>query len=309
MLNNGDSQTDTSSHTFSLETVNTMKLLIIFISLGVSILAGCAASQKDQLLEAGKEQLDHAQLSQLLNSHVLRLETIDFDANLTFFTDGHLEATGRSGASDKGKWIINEQNRLCLKFSAWYFGDLHCYDVIEEAPGEYALFTANGARAYSATALGGKSQEEATTSQQEAKENRHNTPKITKAPVPPRPTNPQDTKRTLSNLAANCPGCNFAEADLQDASLIAANLANADLRAANLTGANLRRANLSGADLSQARLRHTNLAGANLQNAILTGADLSGANLIKADLTNAQYTNANFSGAYLEGIKGYTETK
>jgi len=286
-----------------------MKPLLIFLSLGVSILAGCAASQKDQLLEAGKTPLDHTHLSQLLNAHVLRLETIDFDARLTFFTDGHFEAAGRSGASDKGKWIINEENRLCLKFSSWYFGDLHCYDVIEESHNEYALFTSNGARAYSASPMGGKPQAEASTVTRQEPKGSGQSPRTTQATTPSRQTNPQDTKRTLSNLAANCPGCNFGEADLRDASLIAANLAKADLHSANLTGANLRRANLSGADLSQARLRHANLAGANLQNAILEGADLTGANLIKADLTNAQYTNANFSGTYLEGIKGYKETK
>lgn len=285
-----------------------MKLQIILLSLGVSLLFGCAASQKDQLLESGKPQLDAAKLSQLLNENTLHFETIDFDAKLLFSADGRLVANARSGDSDKGKWVIDEADRLCIKFSSWYFSDLRCYDVLEEASEEYALFTTNGARAYTVTVLADGLQPAQVSSSQltSAASNTH----IRKASPPSSPlrTNKaKDTRRTLSYLASNCPGCNFVDANLQDMTLIAANLEKADLRSANFTGSNLRRANLSGADLSRAKLRHANLAGANLQNANLEGADLSGANLIKADLTNARYTNANFSGAYLEGIKGYKE--
>ena len=288
-----------------------MKRLRSFINILLCLtILGCNAARKDKLLDSGTPPLTRAQLELLVRASTIRLESIDFDAKLSFHEDGRFDAESRVNETDSGKWAIDVNDRLCLKFSSWYYGDLRCYDVFEESAGKFAFFTNNGARAYSVTSVGARIKDSAPNASSQTKtvsstdaSNRNRQTLTSRKPN--RNSSKEESRATFIRLAANCPGCNFADADLSNSSLVAANLKDANLSSVNLSGANLRRADLSGANLAGALLKNTTLAGANLRNANLENADLSGSNLIRADLTGAKYTTANFSGAYLEGIKGY----
>jgi hypothetical protein len=260
-------------------------------------LTACAPASVDKLLADGKKPLTEKQLYELVTSHSLHLEAIDFDAKVQYFPDGHLSAKSIEGESDKGKWNINSSNQLCMKFNRWYYSDLKCYELFYE-DNKYLFFTSNGARYYTGTASADNIDDH--MSQVAAPENivsRQNDSL-------PAPLSMAEKEHTLVSLARNCPDCNFAGVDLKDAQLIAANLAGANLSGADLRDANLRRANLVGANLSGANLTRTNLAGADLTDCDLSGADLSGSNLILATVTGAKLDGAILVGAHLDNIKG-----
>ena len=99
-----------------------------------------------------------------------------------------------------------------------------------------------------------------------------------------------------------------AQCDLSNAGLAQANLTGADLVQANLVGANLSQVNLTGANLAGANLAGTSLHGANLTGANLTGVNLAGTDLRNAYLGNANLSQVNLDAAYLEGVKGLSQT-
>jgi len=105
-------------------------------------------------------------------------------------------------------------------------------------------------------------------------------------------------------LIKDCPNCNLAntnweDADLESAELRGANLEEAKLRNTNLWGANLEGANLNNAKLENANLGGANLKGAKLQNAKLSGANLAGTQLPDANLESAELNGANLDSANL----------
>lgn len=244
--------------------------------------------------------LSGTQLQELLAGHSLHLEAIDFDAIVQYLPNGHLGATSIQGDKDQGKWSISANNELCMKFDAWYFGDLRCYKLFNEKE-KYVFFTANGARYYTAMALPRNGDAVAIQSRSQ------NSNKI----ISDQSVNPvavltnAEREQTLIRLARNCPDCNLAGVNLRGAQLIAANLTGANLSGADLRDANLRRATLAGANLSGARLTRTNLAGADLTDCDLSNADLTGSNLIRATVTGAKFKDTILSGAHLESIQGY----
>ncbi|WP_019508447.1 pentapeptide repeat-containing protein [Pleurocapsa sp. PCC 7319] len=99
-----------------------------------------------------------------------------------------------------------------------------------------------------------------------------------------------------------------SQCDLINSGLVQANLTRADLVQADLTGANLSQANLMGADLRGANLSGASLHGANLSGANLTGANLAGTDLRNAYVGNTDLSEVDLDSAYLEGIKGISET-
>jgi len=99
-----------------------------------------------------------------------------------------------------------------------------------------------------------------------------------------------------------------SQCDLSSSGLVMANLTGAELQKANLISANLSQANLMGADLRGANLTGASLNGANLTGANLTGANLTGTDLRNAYLGNTNLTEVDLDAAYLEGVKGISET-
>lgn len=281
------------------------------------LLSGCSPVSMTQLMADGKQPLSQKQLDALIPNATIYLESIDFDSEVHFRADGQLVAKNRQNETEKGKWEINKENQLCMKFAHWYYGDLRCYQIINEDANTYIFFTANGARYYTGRMQAGG---ETNTTREVGRQPTHNDPTgaastahtaaiasaenrnsgSTKAPK----LSEEEKKISLKYLARNCPGCNLSGTDLQNAQLVDANLAGADLSKINLSGANLRRANLAGANLAGARLIRTNLAGANLTGCNLAGADFTGSNLIRANMTDANLDGALFTGALRENIQG-----
>lgn len=281
-------------------------LYVIVPCIIIFLFNGCGPITVNQFISEGKTPLSSKELHEQLPGTRLNLEAIDFAARVQLMPDGRLSAVDLENVADKGRWKVTDENRLCLKFDRWYFGDLKCYQLVKDGD-KYIFFTNNGARYYTASILSSDKSFKGLSSLPE------------KAPVagetisselndrsrsPAPPLSGEEKKQTLVRVARNCPDCNLAGVDLKDAQLVAANLAGANLSGADLSGANLRRANLSGASLSDAVLVNTNLSGANLTGCDFSNSDLSGANLIRATATDANFDGAVLHGSHLESIQG-----
>jgi len=295
----------------------------LYIALTALILTGCGTSTINSALKKGAVPLSVDEIFSLVNNNTVRLVSSDFDAHVFLAENGKLSANSLKNSDDTGRWDIKNNASLCLKFDLWYFGDVNCYTVYSETERDsYLLYTTNGAFAYTATMVGGNSQNLKVASPKNKAEFMRESlrkgqsskprqiqaaPAATPAPVIAN-TGPaassEEINHTVKSMAQDCPDCNLEDADLRQAYLVGANLKGANLRGADLSRANLRRANLEGADLSGATLLSTNLPGANLKNVNLKGADLTGSNLIQADFTGADITNSILKDTLQEGIKG-----
>jgi Pentapeptide repeats (8 copies) len=300
------------------------KTFIPLLLLTLLILSGCAASSIGTAESKGAKALNAEEIFDLVNDNTLHMVASDFDAHVYCRQDGTLAAQALlNSVTDDGGWDIKNDDKLCLKFTAWYYGDVTCSSVYQEAEtNQYLLFTNNGALAFTVTVSTGNSQnikikslkeKDETFLRSSIKEDQggsyaHPAAATAALPDPITSSGPgassEEIRHTIKSMAKDCPGCNFKEADLRKADLIAANLQEANLRRADLSRANLRRANLEGADLSGATLLSTNLPGANLKDADLTGADLTGSNLIHADFTGATLDNIILENTLQEGVKG-----
>lgn len=278
-------------------------LLLIF-------LGGCGPVTMTQLIAEGKQPLTQKQLADLVPNATIHLQSIDFDGDIHYQPDGRLTAGNKLNEKEHGQWQIDRDNRLCMKFTRWYYGDLRCYRIVNESADTYVFFTTNGARAYTGRLQSSPKATAATTGNQPAEGAPQNASGTAAAEhrAPDRSGPPkiseQEMKISLTYMARNCPGCNLSGADLQNAQLVSANLAGANLSNIDLSGANLRRANLAGANLAGARLIRTNLSGADMSGCNLSGADLTGSNLTRANMTDATLQGAVFSGALIENTQG-----
>jgi len=300
------------------------QLSSICLLVTIALLSGCATGNQERMLQEGKTQLTAEQIFQTISGNTLHLEAIDFNARVHFLDSGRMSGRTSGNSRDTGTWDVNSDKQLCLKFNTWYYGDQRCFTMVETGTGTYTLFTANGARAYTATTTTGDPEKLATAGRkkdktylrekmaagQPATDDRPAASATEAAPAqPPRvipatPPSPEEVRHTLAYMAKNCPNCNLAGADLTGVDLDTANLAGANLAGADLSRANLRRANLAGANLAGAILVSANLLGANLANCNLSNADLSGASLIKANLTGAMTEGVQLDGAQLDGVVG-----
>ncbi len=301
------------------------------IVLCLLLLSGCASSTLNSVEKNGATKLTNEDIYSLVTSNTLRLISSEFDAYTFFSPDGSLSASSIFNYNlDYGSWDIKSDEKLCIKYSVWYYGDINCYTVyLNDAGDEYYLFTTNGSLAFTATASTGNSERLTLKTKKDKKDvfvrsdmgqgqrdsSYRPAPSSTPTPVPApapapvlSPTGPgasvEEITHTVKSMAKDCPGCNFEEADLRQANLVGANLKGANLQGADLSRANLRRANLEGSDLRGATLLSTNLPGANLKEADLTGADLTGSNLIRADFTDADLSNTILENTLQEGVKG-----
>lgn len=293
---------------------------IPFIAL-VILLNSCTPGTRSHLIKKEQAPLSSEQLFTTVADNSLRLKAIDFDAIVYFQKDGRLSAIDRLNNKDTGKWDITNENKLCLKFRIWYYGDTKCYSVFSDQDTDsFIFFTGNGAKYYSAEFITADPHNLAKQIHkknnkrflrkdlaQKAQDDGGSNTSVPSSPLPsPAVSSPKhEMSSDIANLARDCPDCNLAGVNLTKAQLIGANLAGADLSGANLSGANLRRANLTGANLTGSKCIATNFAGAILVDSNLSNADLTGSNLIKAKLNGATVDGSIFIGAHLEGIEGY----
>jgi hypothetical protein len=303
-------------------------LSLLFSITILALLSGCAASTLSNAEDRGATRLTVQEIFDLTSRNTLRLISSDFDSHIYFSEDGSITAKSVFNNNvDNGSWDIKSDGSLCIKFEVWYYGDVNCYTTYKDPENDqYLLFTTNGALAYTAKSMQGNSQgmkivtkkgkrpvfvRSSMTKGQPApvsaaKQSAPQPPVA--APVTTSPANPaasqEAVQQTVKNIAQDCPGCNFEDADLRQAYLVGANLKGANLSGADLSRANLRRANLEGADLTGATMLSTNLPGANLKDADLSGADLTGSNLIQANFTGATVKGVIFDNTLKEGSKG-----
>lgn len=300
-------------------------VLLLLLGAMLLLVASCGPITSKQAAKQDSTQLKAEQIFAIVADNSLVMSAHDFSGTVYFERNGQLAAVDSEKQRDVGKWDLNDENQLCLKFRLWYFGDIKCYTIYDSPQADrLTFFTNNGAAYYTAKQVKGDP-EGLASKLEKASPSRYLRRQIAsqqgESPSPPPESEPppsrnvaisssseNDSDLTAKRLAGNCPGCNMTGMDLKEASLIKANLEGADLSGADLRYANLRRANLSGANLQNARLNHANLPGADLTNADLRGADLSGANLLLANLTDAEVSGAIFTNANLEKTIGLEST-
>ena len=279
-----------------------IKSCIITILIAVSLaLAGCGAKKVDSFVDQGARKLTAVELKQLLTGSTIKMEGVGGDeAELHFKNSRKVVGKNVHGDEDPGTWKVTAADNICMEFRLWGDGDRICYQAYKN-DGEYYLFNSKGMLMYTFTVIdqGGEGfkegisfstlqkQVDTVSNVKHAQEEGRPAPSSSAAPINsgPPPITPQtrkDINYIMRQTAANCPGCNLAQAQLSSANLVSANLEGANLTGADLSFAILRRANLRGANLYKADLRHADL----------TGADLTGANL-----TDAQLDDADIAGA------------
>lgn len=270
------------------------------------LLAACGTKALDTTLAEGGRKLSADEISNLVGGNTLRMQDYGLEATVECFLDGKLAGANSKNSKTTGRWQLDEQGRLCLRYKRLGGVDDFCYAVYKVGD-QYRQITDNGAMAGSFTVQEGNSRDAVGASFSPAKKypsrtsgssamssSRQESLPSYRPVEPPELHTETDIRFFHLEMAQNCPGCNLAGVDLEGARLQDANLPGADLRGASLQQSNLRRANLRGA----------NLAGADLSGANLAGANLSGANLADADLTDANLTRTDLSGANLTDVKG-----
>ncbi len=302
------------------------KLLSVLVLL---IFSSCAPSNVNRAEQQGAAPLNSQEIFDIATGNTLRLISSEFDAYVYFSEDGSLSASSIFNNSiDYGTWDITSDDKLCIKYQVWYYGDVNCHSVLNDANNnQYMLFTNNGSLAFTAKASPGNSRNlkiktkkdkkavyvrgTMTKGQSAAPSSVSTSPQPTPAAAPASvitnmssSASKEEVKHTVKTMAQDCPNCNLEDADLRTAYLVGANLKGANLKGADLSRANMRRANLEDADLTGATLLSANLPGANLKGADLSGTDFTGSNLIQADFTGADTEGAIFENTLQEGVKG-----
>lgn len=283
----------------------------------------------DDAREEGATRLSGAEIENLVKGSTVHLvswnEADEADVHLA--ENGSVSAENSLGEKTGGRWGINKEENLCLRFRDWGEGDLDCYQVYRMGGG-YKLFQPEGGLQYSLSASGVRDSEAV---------------EIWRDPTVMASDEPEsggeekgwwsfslfggDDEKEMAEKAeplsrqmqhlleegvclqcdlsgsdlsdADLEGDNLEEADLSGANLARANLQGANLRNANLSGANLEGADLADADLRGADLRGARLVDAGMKDAVLKDANLDQANLHWTDARKADFSGASLKGAYL----------
>jgi len=287
-----------------------LSALLLFLVAGCGIMKEKTSAPEKAPAGEGT-RVTAAELIDLLSDNTISIYEYDETAIIEMYANGKMYAVKSKTEKNDGKWST-ENDKLCLQFKRWGFGEEICYTVFRKGE-EYNLYNSTGLKtSYFTITQGVKrgqaDKNKAAAQKQPAKRAATTAPDVVvEEPVAPPTSNPriQETNQSSTPQAAsrdlgmiyrgmsqNCPGCNLQGANLAEASLLRANLAGANLTNANMVKANLKWANLKGANLSSADLSGANLAGADLSGANLERADLTGANLEQANLKGATINNA-----------------
>lgn len=288
--------------------------MLLFLVAGCGLMKG--ATDTPEKSSAGEgARITAAELIELLSDNTISINEYGGEAaNIEMYGNGKMYAVKSMTEKNEGVWST-EDDKLCLQFKRWGFGEQVCYTVFRKGE-EYNMYTPTGVKSSYFTIIKGvkrgpAGKTAASAQKQPAKRTSATTAPdvVVEEPVAPPASSPriqetsqasnaqvasQDLGMIYRGMSQNCPGCNLQGANLAEASLLRANLAGANLSNANMVKANLKWANLKGANLSSADLSGANLAG----------ADLSGANLERADLTGANLEQANLRGATINSAIG-----
>lgn len=286
--------------------------MLLFLVAGCGLMKG--ATDTPEKSPAGEgTRITAAELIELLSDNTISINEYGGEtANIEMYGNGKMYAVKSMTEKNEGAWST-ENDKLCLQFKRWGFGEQVCYTVFRKGE-EYNMYTPTGVKSSYFTIIkgvkrGSAGKNAANTQKQPSKKPTTSPDVVVEEPAAPPVSSPriqetsqasnaqvasQDLGMIYRGMSQNCPGCNLQGANLAEASLLRANLAGANLSNANMVKANLKWANLKGANLSSADLSGANLAG----------ADLSGANLERADLTGANLEQANLKGATINSAIG-----
>jgi len=277
-------------------------------------LAGCATKAVDKAIAEGAKKLSASEIKGLVAGNTIHVKEYSGSADIEIYPNGTLSGQNNTGDKNKGRWKVDESDRLCIQFKKWAYGEKNCYDVYQ-IDNQYRQFTHAGILVNSFTVNPGTSRDNSASVapseegkdiisekvpphsiQQPGQEERF----ISSQPRSPIPSSDDDPRARADlhffyrEMAKNCPGCDFKELDL----------AGANLMQAKLAGTNLENVNFKNTILKMADLKGANLKGADLTEADLGGADLRGADLTNANLQGANFRRANLRGAILNGAQG-----
>lgn len=304
-------------------------LLIIFVTL---VISGCGKrlTVKD-VEDSGAPQLSGSEIRRLVEGSTLHFVSWDKadEANVIFISDGTLEGENRWGDRSSGRWKIDKNGKLCVKYKKWGSGYLSCYSVFQ-VDDTYKMFRVDGGLDTSFTVVSagegaGTASSEAepfappqeTAASQEKKgwfgslwPWDKEEEKVATSPVqgaaekeaepfaPPQATStPQETKKSwFSSLWPW--GKEEKTASSRETSPVVSYtpLAVPDLPPLS---ADLRHL-INDRECPECDLAGKNLSGIKLKGADLQGANLAGANLFQTNLKGANLQGANLAGANLE---------
>ncbi len=311
-------------------------LLILLISL-----SGCSKriNTKDAL-EQGAKRLSYDDIAGLVSGKTLHIISWDksVEADVTLDDNGKISAVNTAGEKTAGKWKIDKDNTLCIRYDQWANRDMKCYAVFSMDDG-YKMFQPEGGLESTFTVSG--LSRESRSSDMNLRNGSPADSDLRSEIIPEPETNRtviipdanaktnEDADQTKSDswwkfgwFGSNSDDKNkdiYADYTapptplsremthlLDEKECLHCDLTNQNLQKASLKKAELDQADLSGADLTGAFLK-----GASLKKTILTGAKLAGADLEGADLSGANLEGANLEGANLEdaNLEGAVLTK
>jgi hypothetical protein len=302
-------------------------------------LAGCSKRpHSTDALQEGARQLGYEEILVLITDKSLHIVNWDksVEADVAFAGSGKLSGENNIGDKTDGRWKVEKDNTLCIRYDQWADRSMQCYAVYEKDEG-FQMFRVDGGLESTFTVTGGGQGETrfsgvglgqsmpggGRTEESDRAPVRSQVIPDTNAAAAPAETK-NDSWWKFNLFGKDTPEESPAAADyvapppalsremthlLDEKECVHCDLTGQNLRNASLKSADLEEADLSGADLTGAFLRNANLkkaklagaklAAANLERADLTGADLSGANLEGANLEDASLEGANLSRARL----------
>ena len=312
--------------------MNLKRLAYLFLIL-LFLLPGCGKRLNiNDARDEGAKELSGQQIKNLVTDQNLHIVHWDksVEADVHFHSGGKITAENNLGNETKGKWRVDRENRLCVRYDKWAENDMRCYSILR-IDDTYNMFTEGGGldsffvipgggredQAYGSrateTITSGTAQrpgrKSAAPRQKEASWWKPHTwfhddepedvvvaeEKETSWWKPHTWLDDEDDRSSGDFAAAPAPLSREMQHLLGDGECVRCDLAGVDLQGAQLKKADIEQADLSGANLESAVLK-----GANLKNASLSGANLFGAELQGADLSGANLEGANFEGANLE---------
>ncbi|MEW6517888.1 MAG: pentapeptide repeat-containing protein [Thermodesulfobacteriota bacterium] len=310
-----------SKHIFSL----LLLLIIILPACGKRLTVQDAA-------EEGAKQLSYDEILGLVAARTLHIVRWDksVEADVTLYDSGKVAAVNSLGEKSDGKWKVDKENTLCIRYHQWADKDMRCYTVFK-IDDELTMFQPDGGLEYTFTVAGdelpqqefsdsGADQPDSGVRSEVIPEPETNRTVVIpdNSVVPTRPDaetrhdswwkfglfkgDEEETAETFRDYTPPAAPLSREMTHLLDEKeCVHCDLTNQNLQKASLKNADLEQADLSGADLSGAFLKNANLKQAKLTGAKLAGADLEGADLSGATLEGANLEGVNLEDANLQG--------
>jgi|GEM_PF-3228891 len=315
--------------------MNSKHIFYLFLALLV-VLPGCSKRlHTKDAAEQGAKQLSYDDILVLVSDKSLHIVAWDksVEADVTLYGSGKVAAVNNLGHKSDGKWKVDKDNTLCIRYDQWANRDMQCFTIFKMED-EFKMFRADGGLESTFTVAGGGQEQQVASGigMGQSMPGSGVRSEVIPEPETNRTQVIPDTGAASSQAAADARPASWWKFGLfggdtgeetpekigdyvvppaplsremthllDEKECVHCDLTSQNLQNASLKKADLEQADLSGADLSGAFLKHANLKKATLAGAKLAGADLEGADLSGADLAGANLEGANLEDANLEG--------